>query len=68
MWRLVERVNFIDEQNRGLSLILQAILRGREDSAHIRYVRFHAAQSFNPALGLIRDDLRQGSAERAIKN
>ena len=69
--RLVEAVDFVNEQNRGLPLVLQPVRRRGQHAAHVGHVGFHAAQPLELALGLAGDDLRQRSfagARRAVKD
>src|SRR5688572_30383706 len=43
--RFVEAMNFVDEQNCGLTGVLETIVRGGEDAAHVGYVGFHTAEA-----------------------
>ena len=57
--RFIEPMNFIDEQDRGLVGVLEAIGCCGKHSAHFGDVGFHAAEPFELAPGLPGDDLRQ---------
>ena len=63
--RLVEAVDFVNEQDGGLPLVLQPVGRQGQHAAHVGHVGFHAAQPLELAPGLPGDDLRQGSLARA---
>src|ERR1019366_4809767 len=57
--RLVEAVDFVNEQDRGLSSVFEAICCCRQNAAHVGHVGFHAAQALEFAFRLSRDDLRE---------
>ena len=59
--RFVEAMDFVDEQNRGLAGVFQAIGRGGQNAAHVGDIRFHAAEPLEFAFGLARDDLGERS-------
>ena len=57
--RLVEAVDFVDEQDRLRAAVLQPIRRRRDHAPHVGDVALHAAQPLKPRLRALRDDLRQ---------
>ena len=56
--RLVEPMDLINEQNRGLPGVFEPVRRAGKHPPHLRDVRFHATEPFKFALGLPRDNLR----------
>ena len=69
--RFVEAMNFVNEQNRRLAGVFQAVGGGGQNAAHVGDVGFHAAQALEFAFGLARDDLRErgfAGAGRPVKN
>ena len=58
-------MNLVNEQDRGLAGVFEPVLRGGEHAAHVGDIGFHAAEALELALGLPRDDLREGSFSRS---
>src|ERR1043166_3780715 len=64
-------MNLVDEQDGWLAGIRQTVGGARENSAHVRDVRFHAAQSLEFVLCLAGDDVRErrlACAGRAVED
>jgi len=66
--RLVETVDFVNEENGGLAGVFQAVRRASQHTAHVGHVGFHTAQPLELALGVPRDDLRERSFARARRS
>jgi hypothetical protein len=58
-------MDLVNEQDGGLAGVFETVLRGGENAAHVGDVGFHAAEALELALGLPRDDLREGGFARA---
>ena len=57
--RLVEVMNFVDEQNRFLAGCSKPIRGSRHYPPHLRDVAFHSAEALEFRAGHVRDDLRE---------
>ena len=69
--RLVEPVDFVNEQNGGLPLVFEAVGRGGEHAAHVRHVGFHPAEPLELAAGLPGNNVRErgfACSRRTIKD